>query len=52
MCLGKFILTLYIIWAVGFYFYTKNWFGKKFLYLKSDAYLNAKHASGFIRRDR
>ena len=46
------ILLFYVFWSFYFTLIAKDWFGQKFLFLKDPAFLNAEHASGFIRKDR
>lgn len=46
------IPIFYIFWGCYFALVTRDWFGKRFSYLKDPGFLNAEHASGFIRKDR
>lgn len=46
------IPIFYIFWSCYFALVTRDWFGKKFSYLKDPGFLNADYASGFIRNDR
>ena len=46
------VWIFYFFWALYFIIITKDWFGKRFAYLKDPIFLNNKEISGFIRYDR
>lgn len=46
------ILIFYIFWGCYFALVTRDWFGKKFSFLKDSAFLNDDQVSGFVRTDR
>lgn len=46
------VSLFYFFWGLYFIIITKDWFGKKFAFLKDPQYLNASWASSFVRTDR
>lgn len=46
------VWIFYFFWSLYFIIITKDWFGKRFAYLKDPIFLNNKEISGFVRYDR
>lgn len=52
MNISEAVQLFFFFWGLYFIVITKDWFGKKFAFLKDPSYLSSTNVSGFIRTDR